>query len=359
MNLKVYLLVLIILVITACHPVKTVVYPKLETTPVQNKDDAADDAVIFIHPTNPANNAIIGTNKQFGLVVYNASGEAIHEYPIGRVNNVDLRPKFLLNDGESIVLVGGSNRTDNTISLLKLDPESLELRMINARPLISAVNEVYGFCFYQNEKTYAFVVGKDGIVEQWELFGTADGKVDGKVVRSFDVGEQCEGLVADEEKGHLYIGEEVVGIWKYQANPDAGNERKMVDSIKDNKMLKADVEGLTIYYTENGKGYLIASSQGNNSYAVYEREGNNKYLGSFKIVGNEQVDGTSETDGIDVINLPFNPELPNGFFIVQDGANRDGKAKGNQNFKLIPWESIARAFSPPLIIDQGYRIIKH
>src|SRR5437764_15438499 len=35
---------------------------------------------------------------------------------------------------------------------------------------------------------------------------------------------------------------------------------------------------LAIYYATSGRGYLIASSQGNNTYKVYERAGANRYV---------------------------------------------------------------------------------
>ena len=264
-----------------------------------------------------------------------------------------------MSNGEKITIVGASNRTDNTIGLYRLSEETLELADIAATKITSSVNEVYGFCFYQNSKTYAIVVGKDGQLEQWELKGENSGKVSARLVRSIKVGGQCEGLVADDEKKILYVAEEGVGIWKYSAIPDSKEKRTFIDGVKTNRNLKADLEGLTIYHASNGKGYLIASSQGNNSYAVYERENNNKYLGSFRITDSNSIDGTSDTDGIDVINLQASAQFPNGFFIVQDGFNKSAnKKKQNQNFKLVPWERIANAFSKPLIIDRDYSI-KH
>ncbi len=340
----------------ACHPVKTIVKAGLETTPVESSDDAADDPAIFVHPQELDKSAIIGTNKQSGLVVYNMSGEAVHTLNVGRINNVDLRHKVKVGEDRQIVLVGGTNRSDNSISLFELHPNTLQLSNIAARKLYSSVDEVYGFCFYQKEKTYAFLVGKDGQVEQWELFATTEGKVDGKVVRTFDVGGQCEGLVADDEQQLLYIAEEAIGIWKYSASPNGGSERIFIDGVKQNKMLKADIEGLTLYIAANGAGYLIASSQGNNSYAIYERQGDNRYIGSFKIGAGESIDGSSETDGIDIINRPINAQFPSGFLIVQDGDNRYQKSKQNQNFKLVAWEQIAHSFSQPLLIDKEYQV---
>ena len=55
--------------------------------------------------------------------------------------------------------------------------------------------------------------------------------------------------------------------------------------------LVPDVEGLTIYYGEDGNGYLVASSQGNNTFAIYDRAGSNSYLGSFAVEDVEETDG--------------------------------------------------------------------
>lgn len=77
--------------------------------------------------------------------------------------------------------------------------------------------------------------------------------------------------------------------------------------------LTADIEGLTIYYAPNGKGYLMASSQGNNSYAMYERQGENRYVANFEITDGEKIDGTSDTDGIDVLGFGLRQNIRTGF----------------------------------------------
>ena len=136
--------------------------------------------------------------------------------------------------------------------------------------------------------------------------------------------------------GYLYVGEEDVGIWKYSAEPDAEPVRKEVDRARPGGSLVADVEGLTIAYGSDGKGYLIASSQGNSTFAIYRREGDNTYVKSFRIVAGNAVDNVTETDGIHVTTANLGPQFPNGVFIAQDGADD----KGKQNFKLVPWQLI-------------------
>ncbi|MDQ3687461.1 MAG: phytase, partial [Acidobacteriota bacterium] len=135
--------------------------------------------------------------------------------------------------------------------------------------------------------------------------------------------------------GHFYIGEENVGIWKYGAEPTSGAIRTAVDKTGAGGHLTSNVEGLCIAYGPAGNGYLIASSQGNNTYVVYRREGKNDYVKTFRIIDGNGIDGTSETDGIDVTTAHLGPAFPHGVFAAQDGANN-----GNQNFKLVPLQLI-------------------
>jgi 3-phytase len=319
-----------------------------ETAPVQETDDAADDPAIWVHPQDPSKSLIIGTNKQRGLNVYKLNGMELSSHDFGRINNVDVRYNFPLTDG-TIDFAAGSNRTDNSITIVKINSETGELSDIAARKILSNLGEVYGFCLYHDRtenRYYAFVNGKSGEVEQWHLFATPDDKIDAKLVRTFRLDGQPEGCVADDELGFLYIGEEDKGIWKFSAHPDSSDSRILVDDVS-SEYLQADIEGITIFYSENGGGYLIVSSQGNNSYAVYERNGINAYIGSFVIVDGE-IDGTSETDGIDVCNKFLGRQFPHGIFVAQDGDNYDGDKKLNQNFKLVSWEHIALSFNPDL-----------
>lgn len=326
---------ILILMVFSCQTIP-VVYPALETEPVANRDDAADDPAIFVHPTDPSKHLIIGTDKQNGLMLYNTSGKQLRSYELGRINNVDLRREVAWNNGQ-ITLLGGSNRTNNSIVFYSLDGQTQELRPLHEEEFISQLDEVYGFCLYQNQGIYAFVVGKDGQVEQWELRAKPDGQLAAEVVRTFDVGEQCEGMVADDELEVLYIGEENVGIWQYGANPDDGSVRKKIQLIRENKYLKADIEGLAIYYGPDQSGYLIASVQGNNSYALFDRRNDHQYLGSFRIKAAGAVDGVKQTDGIEVSSKAFNSQFPLGIFVVQDGKN----SRENQNFKIVDWRQIA------------------
>jgi myo-inositol-hexaphosphate 3-phosphohydrolase len=90
-----------------------------------------------------------------------------------------------------------------------------------------------------------------------------------------------------------------------------------------------------------GDGYLIASSQGNSTYVVYDRAPPHAYRGTFRIGGAGSVDGTEETDGIDLVAAPVGPDYPAGLLVAHDGFNYDADgSRTNQNFKLVSWADV-------------------
>ncbi len=97
----------------------------------------------------------------------------------------------------------------------------------------------------------------------------------------------------------------------------------------------------------------MASSQGNSSYAIYERQGDNAYISNFTIGDSPTVDGTSVTDGIDVLGYGLGKNFPHGIFVAQDDENLENGKKLNQNFKMVPWERIATGAPTPLTMDDG------
>lgn len=313
----------------------------VETDPVPNTGDAADDPAIWVHPSDPALSIILGTDKKGGLAVYDLSGQELQYLEDGRINNVDLRYDFPLGDRREAV-VAVSERSDDLLVFYTVDVETRSLLHVTSRPIEIGIGEAYGLCMYHSVRTdeyYVFVNDEDGLVEQWRIFDDGTGQVDAEWVRSFAVGSQTEGCVVDDERGSLYIAEEDVGIWKYAAEPDASATRTLVAAV-DEEQLVADVEGLTIYYAAGGGGYLIASSQGSDSFVVYQRDGDNAYVATFEIAAGETVDKVTNTDGIDVVNLALGDAFPGGLFVAQDS---DGAEDGRQNFKLVSWAVIAEA----------------
>ena len=300
------------------------VSPSVETEPVASFGDAADDPALWLHPEDPALSVVIGTQKQRGINVYDLDGNLLQSREDGRINNADLRYGFPLG-GEAVDIVTASNRSTDSIGIWKVDRASRTLVDVADGVIPTGMADPYGQCMYRSPQTgdyYVVINDTGGLVRQWRLIDAGAGRIGVELVREFSVGSQTEGCVADDETGDLYIGEEGTGIWKYAAEPDAGSERLLIDSVEDGN-LTADVEGLAIYYGDNGEGYLIASNQGADNYTVYERQGDNRFLGHFHIVADEAtgIDGVSETDGLDVTSANLGGALPNGVLVVQDGRN--------------------------------------
>ena len=308
-----------------------------ETDPVPRGGDA-DDPAIWRHPDDPAESTIIGTDKLGGLAVYDLAGNQIQYLADGDLNNVDLRDGFRLG-GESATLVTAADSTTHRLAIYRVDLSTRELVDVGARRIEVGI-AAYGSCMYRSPATdrfYVFVNSEQeggqpgGEVEQWELFEDGSGRVDARRVRSFAVGSQTEGCVADDKLRDLYIGEEARGVWKYHAEPGAGTERERVDSTGLGGHLEAEVEGLAIAYGPGRSDYLIASSQGNSSFVVYRRGGDNEYVKSFAIKGADDIDAVEETDGIEVTARDLGEAFPSGLLVVHDGSD-DG---GGTNFKLV------------------------
>jgi 3-phytase len=320
----------------------------LQTAPIPHGGDSADDPAIWIHPTHSENSLLLGTDKHGGLVVYDMEGRPLQVASPGcRPDNVDVLYDFPLAGKKTDLAVAACrDRKSLGLKIWKIDPDARRLIDVTAGGVLPVFHrsEPYGSTVYHSRITghfYAFVNNKKGDQEQHPL--TDDhGHVAATLVRSFKIPSQTEGCVADDDLGFVYIAEERRGIWKFPAEPDAATTGKLIAQVGQHG-LHADVEGLTLYTAKNGKGYLIASSQGNNTFKVYAREGDNPFICTIDPKkGN--IDDVSDTDGIAVTHRPTSPTFPKGLFIAQDGANK----AGHQNFKLYRWEEIA---GKTLIVD--------
>ena len=328
----------------------------VETAPIHGSGDAADDPAIWIHPTDPSKSTIIGTDKSTdgrGLVVYDLSGRELFYYPDGRMNNVDVRYNFPLGSSR-VGLVGASNRA-RSLDFYKVNESDRSLTKVGSFAPTANIGTPRGFSFYHSPDTgkYFAYVTDIGKVEQWELDGST-GAVTGRLVRSWTVSgpAHTEGLVADDEMKRLYIAQEDIGgIWRYGAEPgDPTGGTRVVSTTENGGDIVQDIKGISIYYGSGGTGYLLAASQGSNRFHAYTRD-DNRPLGAFAIPAGNGIDAVTGMDGIDVTNFGVGGPFPQGFFVTQDTANDNGQ---RQNFKAVPWQSIAAAYTPALLVDAAY-----
>ncbi len=327
--------------------------PKLETEPSHTKEDSFDDPAIWIHPCKPELSLILGTNKKGGLHLFELDGGQLSvASPTAHPNNVDVIYGFTL-DKKPIDLAISLCRDKKlpSVRVWKIDPTTRTLEEVSGTDGIKVFNgDVgYGSCVYHSRKTgkhYFYVNHKDGRFEQYVLENAGDGKVKGTKIRAFKVSSQAEGCVADQETGALYVSEEAVGLWRFSAEEDGGDAGQLIAKVGEHG-LTADCEGVTIYYAAGGKGYVILSSQGNNTFKVFDRSPSNAFVGTIDPAAGK-LGKVSGTDGLDVTNRPLGPLFPKGLLILQDGT----KKPGGQRFKLYAWEVVA---GDKLIIDIEHR----
>lgn len=306
-----------------------------ETEPVPSAGDAADDPAIWVDRGRPARSTVIGTDKRGGIAVYDLAGRELQYRRDGSLNNVDLRGGLPLRGSAPGTLVAATNRTFDTISLYRVDPRTRKLRVVDLRAMVLDF-EVFGLCMYRRAgrgRYGVFITGRhDGHVEHRTFRARPDGSVVAKRVhRTVELGGIAEGCVVDEQSGHAYFSEERRGIWSVPIGPGGEKRRRLVAGAGEGRPLVPDLEGLAIARFE-GETQLVASSQGSDSFVVYALDGRRAArLYSF-VVADGEIDGASDTDGIEITKHGLGRRFPHGMLVVQDGTND----RGRQNFKLVP-----------------------
>src|SRR6185503_2346220 len=356
-----------------------IAFPVLETPQTLDTGDPvprgvlqgdSDDPAIWVHPTSPKDSLVICTLKNGGLVVFDLEGRvrqlfAPEVYGAFRYNNVDLIYNYKLRNVRADIAVA-TDRANDTLVVWRIDPVTRRLTDITSSSMPASIfgiddgtHTAYGVATYTSPvsgKSYAFVAQRSGkFVAQLELSNDASGKVTATTVRTLEVpvptgdpeDSQSEDMVVDRFLNRLYVGMEGFGVVRFTAEPDGGSNFVQILTVDDD-VVQADVEGLTIYYGPGDQGYLLVSSQGNNTFIVMDRA-TNGYLGSFHIAARNGVDSVEESDGADVINVPLGRAFPHGLLVVQDGDNEprvlvedDGELENiATSFKFVRWESVA------------------
>lgn len=297
----------------------------------------ADDPALWADPSNPARAVMFGTDKSDGLYIHDMDGSVRQFLPSGPVNNVDLRDGFPVPGGTRTLVAASNDRPGgNGINLYLFDPATLTTTDygFHATPY-----EPYGFCVGRRAETFFLVVTtKAGTVHQMTVAAGPNGPVIGEP-RVLTLGSQLEGCVINDRADTLYVGEEDVGVWRYDFDPAGSPEAISVARVDLNR-IKDDVEGLTTM-RDGAMEYLIVSSQGDSTYPVYRIQGDDHvYLGRFTIVDGNGIDAVTHTDGLDAFSGPIGP-FPEGALAFHD--HEDAPNPGQQNYKIVDWREIKNA----------------
>ncbi|KAL4983856.1 hypothetical protein BDW68DRAFT_194075 [Aspergillus falconensis] len=313
-----------------------------------------DDPAIWISLSSPNRSTIVTTTKSevgAGLAVFDLKGNLLQTMAAGEPNNVDIIYSFQAGE-RTIDLAYAACREDDTLCLFEITPDGLLTSIPGGTQPTPEDYTVYGSCSYRSPssgKQYLFVNEKSGIYLQYELTSSPNGTLATTLVRKFTGGSggQPEGCVADEENGYIFLGEEPLGLWRYEAEPTGSPNGTLVAEVGDGT-LYADVEGVTLLPGKTPEqGLIIVSCQGVSAYSVYKRKEPHEHVLTFTIEASEdgRVDGVTNTDGVTGVSTGLNGDFPTGLLVVHDDANQlpTGGTAELASFKLISLEDVLGA----------------
>lgn len=354
MTLKIFLTILLLVFTSKLIASNIEIFPEIETDPVYTSGDAADDPAFWFNSKNPLESIVFGTDKKAGLHSFSLDGKRLQFIPSGKINNIDSRSGYSFGAKKFSVLAG-SNASNNSIIIYLINEDGV-IDNLEKNEAITELESVYGLCMYKSKKsktTYIFV--SDALtlsIYQYRVLNFFPIKI--RLERQIKTNSTSEGCVADDEDGILYFAQEDEdsGVYFIDAEP-VESEIKTIDrTTKYNGHINGDTEGLALLTHQKGK-LLIASSQGSSDFTVYDLKNTNKYLGRFSIKKNEEIDGVSRTDGIEIFTGKISNDFQEGILIAQDDMNMDAfdfdgvslqAKKINQNFKLVPIDKIIENF---------------
>ncbi|KAL2073823.1 hypothetical protein VTL71DRAFT_11149 [Oculimacula yallundae] len=332
------------------------VEPKLETD--ANGGDG-DDPAIWISPISPEQSRVVTTTKSeegAGLGVFDLSGKLLQTLPAGEPNNVDMIYNFTLGSGRVVDLAFAACREDNTLCLFEMSSDGVLSNIPGGIQPVIPDYDVYGSCSYLSPITgtqYLFVNSKTSIYLQYALSSLPNGTLTTTLIRSFPTGSggQVEGCVTDASNSFLFVGEEPIGLWRYDAEPTTslppGYKVASVSTYPDHKPgdLYADVEGVTLIPGRtSSEGYILVSCQGVSGYNVYQRAPPHVFVETFTITDSKEggVDHVTNTDGIAAVGNRLNDLFPRGLVVVHDDANElpEGGTAGEASFKFLSLEDV-------------------
>ncbi|RKG77412.1 myxosortase-dependent phytase-like phosphatase [Corallococcus terminator] len=309
-----------------------------------------DDVALWVNASNPGASRLFTSDRNNGLFAYTLDGTEVQAITEGTSASVDVVYGFPVGDGVTQALVLSANPTLSGLVPYVVDstPDAgggLTRLAPQAAPLDVGVS--YG--------TVRLTRGADGTFQafgglaggglrQLELTPT-DGGVTAALVREINTGF-VTGLAVDPSQRAVYVAQQGQGLYRYGANADAGIEGQQVAPLGDAGL--TSVGRLTLYEASGVDGYLVVSDPNANTFVVFDRRTLSR-VGSFQLDQDGGTDGVELSRGAVAYSGRLGAGFPEGLFVAHDGQS---SSTLGDNLKLASWGSVARGFSPPLVIAQ-------
>jgi len=298
----------------------TLVKPDVVTDKV-NYD--TDDPAIWFNEEAPEQSLVYGTDKENegSVFAFDLEGKIVAQISgLNYPNNVDIAQDCYTLSGVKIDILVTVERPLNRVRIFSI-PELVPIdndgiTVFEGEPE-GAFRLPMGVALYQNQtdsSVYLFVSRKSGPTDgtyiwQYEINIDSNRRASLELVRKFGRfsggDSEIEALMVDQELGYVYYSDEAYGVRKYFAQPEKGN--KEIGSFGQSDFTE-DREGIALWATKAGQGYVFVSNQAANTINVYNRR-DNSYVGYLPL-------SAQETDGIEVINRSLNSTFPNGMLVI-------------------------------------------
>jgi 3-phytase len=336
---------------TAAPAMSTAKWALIPTVITEKTEYDTDDPAIWIHPSDPSQSLIVGTDKNpedGALYVFDLDGNILPEKtvrPLLRVNNVDIEYGLPLG-GEMVDIAVTTERGANKIRVYSL-PDMKEIDNGGIEVFTGEEGRralPMGISLYkrQSDGTIYAIVGRksgpaEGYLFQYKLEDDGHGNVIGVLVRQFGAYSglnEIEAIAVDDPLGYVYYSDEGSGVRKYHADPDAegaGDELAIFANVFGPEGFTRDNEGISIYQINDGTGYILVSDQHANKFRIYTREGEPGDPHNHQFVKSVSV-STNESDGSEVTSAVVNERFPSGLFVAMSD---------NQTFHYYSWDDIA------------------
>ncbi len=305
-----------------------------------------DDPAIWIHPTDPSQSLIIGTDKDAdgALYVYRLNGEIVEEKVVRdlkRPNNVDVEYGLMLG-GKPVDIAVTTERFTSKLRVFSL-PDMKPVDGGGIEVFLGETGEEFrdlmGIALYKRpaDSTIFAIVGRktgptDGnYLWQYRLHDDGKGQVTGTLVRKFGQysgKKEIEAIASDDRMGFIYYSDEMHGVRKYYADPEKGNTELVVFGQTG---FARDHEGVSIYEASDSTGYILVSDQEADRFQIFTREGSATNPHDHRHVATVYV-STKNSDGSDVTWLPLNDTFSKGLFMAMSA---------DKTFHFYRWEDIA------------------
>jgi len=269
-------------------------------------------------------NHLVFVSTAQGLSSINLTGETVQTIISEReIGAFDIRYRFTF-DSNVVSLLAATDLSDHSVQFFTLDADTGNANLLNS---IVVGNDLQGVCLYRSptdNEHYVFTLEAQQL-SKWHLnvspMGIAPELV--QQVALPDTALQCE---TDDEYGALYL-HTANSVWRYAAE-DLANQTPIALVSGDTA-----IQGLALYYTGYGTGYLLIA-QGDNTVTGIRRR-DNALLGNFMLVENltKQIPEINHLGHIAVTGRELEDSLSGGLLVVQD--------EGNNSLQLVPWDEVA------------------